>query len=299
MIALLLISGSVIPQEKIMSIEHPPIDEQSALIKSPSYKNVYWVANDSGDGPRIFPLDKKGEVIIPNFMRNHYSKKNAEPYPGIEILGAINLDWESMATLGDTIIIGDVGNNGNARRDLGVYMVLEPNPHETPKTRALSWHPLHYEDQNKFPPEEWEFDCEAIFTFQGKLYFLSKHRADGNINKPHPSTNLYVMNTRHTSSSNVLKKVGSRDDLGGWVTAADIAPDESGLVFIALNPLTATIWYFPRPKKGDNFLSQRPRHFTLANALQAEAVCFKDQETIIVTNEQRGWFEIPLSKFNK
>lgn len=283
-------------QEKILTIDHPPIDEQSSIVKSKTYKNVYWLSNDSGDDPVIFPVDEKGKIIVPKFLKRQFEKK---PYPGITLLEASNHDWESMALLGDTLVIGDVGNNANVRRDLGIYLVPEPNPHEVYQMRPLYWYPVHYPEQRKYPPNDWNFDCESIFTFQGKIYMLTKHRADQNINKPHPSTNLYRLDTRSTTKSNALVKVGSRDNLGGWVTDADIAPDESGLVFIALNPLAATIWYFPRPKKGDDFLSEKPLHFNLVKADQAEGVCFKDNKTIIVTNEQRDWFEIPLSKFSK
>lgn len=283
-------------QEKLLEVKHPPINEQSSIVKSNSYENLYWVTNDSDDETVIFPLNSEGKIIIPGWLQKRYKKT---PYPGINLLGAINNDWESMAAIKDTLIIADMGNNGNARRDLGIYFVLEPNPFSVYQTRALNWYPVHYEDQKNFPASEWTFDCEAIFSFEGKVYFLTKHRSEQNIYKPHPSTHLYRMDTRSVHRSNALKKIGSLDNLGGWVTGADMAPDESGLVLLAQNPLATSIWYFPRPKKGDDFLSEPPKRYNLVKADQAEAVCFKNNKTIIVTNEQREWFEIPLSKFRK
>jgi len=97
----------------------------------------------------------------------------------------------------------------------------------------------------------------------------------------------------------VLKLINRKDDLGGWVTDASMAQDESAMVLIAQNPLATIIWYFPKPKRGDDFLAQTPRSYSLVKADQAEGVCFKDPQTIIVTNEQREWFEIPLSAFSK
>lgn len=287
-------------QHKIAKVKHPDLDEQSSIVRSKTYPDVYWVTNDSDKKPYLFPLSENAEIIIPDWLKKRYSKKSKRPYPGIHLDGSILYDWESLAVLNDTIVIGDVGNNGNARRDLGIYLVPEPNPYTTPRARPLVWLPIRYEDQESFPPSgEWEYDCEAIFTFQGKVYFLTKHRADRHISKPAPSTKLYRMDTRSTSSSNILKLVNKMDNLGGWVTGADIAPDESGLVFIAQNPFATTIWYFPRPEKGDDFLSETPKRFNLIKADQAEAVCFKDSKTLIVTNEQRDWFEVPLSKFSK
>lgn len=297
--SIILVTSALLGQNKSCLVKHPPIDEQSSIVKSQTYKDVYWVANDSGDDPVIFPLNGKGEIIIPEFLKNRYAPGTDRYYPGIEILGAVHHDWEAMAVLKDTLVIGDVGNNGNARRDLGIYLIPEPNPHTTPQTRPLIWYPLHYEDQTEFPPAEWEYDCEAIFTFKGKIYFLTKHRADQNINKPAPVTKLYRLDTRHTDKSNVLKLISRKEDMGGWVTDADIAPDGSAMVLLAQNPLAATIWYFPRPKTGDDFLSQTPRRFNLVKADQAEGLCFKDRKTLIVTNEQRDWFEIPLSALSK
>ena len=286
-------------QEKICEVKHKDIDEQSAIIKSQTYDNVYWVCNDSGNKPFVFPLTGQGEMIVPDFMKKRYSGEKINDYPGIKIKSASLLDWEALTVLGDTLVIADVGNNGNTRRDMGVYLIPEPNPRATYETRPLVWLPVRFEDQSNYPASEWEFDCEAIFTFQGKIYFLTKHRADRNIRKPAASTKLYCMDTRFTNKVNVLKLINRKDNLGGWVTDASMAQDESAMVMLAQNPLATMIWYFPRPKRGDDFLSQKPRTYSLVKADQAEGVCFKDPQTIIVSNEQREWYEIPLSAFSK
>jgi hypothetical protein len=285
---------SVMGQGVMAKLAHEPINEQSSLVKSETYPGVFWVTNDSGDGPYIYPLNEKGEIIIPGYLQKRYSKPG-KTYPGIEIIGAVHHDWESMTTLGDTLVIADVGNNGNARRDLGVYLIPEPNPYAVDKSRPLVWLPVHFEDQREYPPQEWSYDCEAVFTFKGKLYFLTKDRSDRHISKPSPTTQLYRMDTRHSDRSNALKKIGAADDLGGWVTGADMAPDGSGLVFIALNYLTTTIWYYPTPTDGDRFLDTKPQYYILKKASQTEGVCFMDSKTLIVSNEQRDWIKVPLS----
>ncbi|MBT4033449.1 MAG: hypothetical protein HOB84_01510 [Candidatus Marinimicrobia bacterium] len=286
-------------QDKICEVKHKDIDEQSAIIKSQTYDNVYWLCNDSGDKPFVFPVTEQGKMIVPDFMKKRYIGDKIDDYPGIKIKNASLIDWEAMSVLNDTLVIGDVGNNGNTRRDMGVYIIPEPNPRATYETRPLLWLPVRYEDQSKYPADEWEFDCESMFTFKGKIYFLTKHRADRHIRKPAPGTKLYRMDTRFTNKVNVLKLVNRKDDLGGWVTDASMAQDESAMVLIAQNPLVTIIWYFPKPKRGDDFLAQTPRSYSLRKADQAEGVCFKDPQTIIVTNEQREWFEIPLSAFSK
>ncbi|NQV16490.1 hypothetical protein HQ531_13595 [bacterium] len=299
LLSVLLLAQILPGQTRICIVDHPPINEQSAIVKSRTYADVYWVSNDSDTEPYLFPLNSVGKIIIPDWMQSRYSEQSDDIYPGVHISGAILYDWESIAVLNDTLIVADVGNNGNARRDLGIYLIPEPNPHNTPRTRPLAWYPVCYEDQDKFPPDEWEYDCEAIFTFEGQIYFLTKNRADKHIMKPAPSTKLYRMDTRHTTQVNVLKFISRKESLGGWVTDADIAPDGSAMVLLAQNPLACTIWYFPRPAQGDDFLSESPKIFNLLKANQAEGICFKDSEKLIVTNEEREWFEVSLSKFSQ
>jgi len=295
----LTLISSLHAQDVLCKVKHKDIDEQSAIVKSQTYDNVFWVCNDSGNEPYLFPLTEKGKMIVPDWMKKRYTGKKIHNYPGVKIHNASMLDWEALALLGDTLVIADVGNNGNTRRDMGVYLLPEPNPRATYETRPLVWLPVRFEDQNNYPADVWEFDCEAIFTFQGKIYFLTKHRADRQIRKPAHATKLYRMDTRHTDQVNVLKLINRKEELGGWVTDANMAPDGSAMVLLAQNFLGTKVWYFPTPDEGDDFLAQTPLTCTLPDANQAEGVSFVDPQTIIVTNEQREWFEIPLSAFRK
>jgi len=299
-LAIILVSGCATilsAQQPILRVDHRAVTEQSAIIKSSSYEDLFWVCSDSDGEAYLFPLTATGQMIVPDWQRKRYAGEKIHDYPGVRITTAHLNDWEALTVLRDTLVIADVGNNGNARRDLGIYLVPEPNPRAVYETRPLAWYPVRYEDQKNYPAEEWEFDCEAIFAYKGKLYFLTKHRSDRHIIRPAPSTKLYRMDTRHTNRSNILKFISRKDDLGGWVTDASMAQDGSAMVLLAQNPLATMIWYFPSPKRGDDFLAQPPRTYTLAKAGQAEGVCFKDSKTLIVTNEQGDWFEIPLSAF--
>ena len=294
---LICVASLALGQEKFATVTHGPIDEQSCIVKSPTYDDVFWVTNDSGDKPTIFALNGQGEIIIPDYLQKRYAGSKSSEYPGLKIKGAVLIDWESLTLLGDTLVITDMGNNGNARRDLGIYLLPEPNPHATDVARPLVYYPVHYEDQHAYPPEDWAYDCEAVFTYNHTLYFLTKHRSDRHISKPSPATKLYRMDTRYTDRSNALKLIGRADNLGGWVTAADMAPDGSGVVFLAQNFISTMIWFYPTPKSGDNFLASQPRAYNLLKADQAEGVCFKDTRTLIITNEQRDWFQVSLSEF--
>ena len=76
-------------------------------------------------------------MIIPDWLRSRYHGESAdpekEPWPGLPMLQASNVDWEDIAIADGRLYIG---NNGNARRDLGVYVVNEPNPRAIHSTKT-------------------------------------------------------------------------------------------------------------------------------------------------------------------
>ncbi|MBD3266940.1 hypothetical protein GF373_09745, partial [bacterium] len=62
--------------------------EPSGLVKSRLWKDVYWSQNDSGDIPRIFPVNRNGDV---------YESSRYGGFDGCRIQDAVNVDWEDMA----------------------------------------------------------------------------------------------------------------------------------------------------------------------------------------------------------
>lgn len=282
-------------------VSHEPLTEISGIVKSRRYPGVYWVHNDSGDVPRLFAVRAAdGSALLPPWMAGEYyvggKVEGKKEYPGVQIDLAANFDWEDIAIDGDTLYIADTGNNGNARRDLGVYVLTEPNPLATGRSRVLKWLPVAYPDQTEFPGQtRWNFDCEAVFALKGKLYFLTKHRAGGKIDTPATGSNLYRLDTAHTDQVNLLTKVDSHPDLGGWVTAADVSPDGKTLAVLCQWPVQS-VWLF-EAKSGDRFLSGSARRLVFTGAKQCEAICFDGADSLIVTNEQRDLFRLSLRDF--
>jgi hypothetical protein len=131
-----------------------PAKEHSGIVKSRNWPNTYWMHNDSGDEPRIYPVTRNGEVV----------KSEREPEtPGVMIAGAINVDWEDI-TVDDRgrVIVADVGNNRNDRRDLVLYIIPEPAP-QAERTTFMKRIFFRYPEQEEFPAPENDFnyDCES------------------------------------------------------------------------------------------------------------------------------------------
>ena len=284
------------PFRKVGTVAHPPINEMSGLARSRTYEDVWWVHNDSGDSARIFALDGEGKVIIPPYLRDRYTEGPAvegkEEWPGVEVLLSANQDWEDIALGDGRLYIADVGNNGNARRDLGVYVLNEPNPRAVQKSRVLKHLPVRYPDQGAFPGREWHYDCEAVFFSEGRLYFLTKHRVTGEVDQGKRGTKLYRLDTEHTDRVNVLTYVEGREDLA-LPTAADLSPDGKRLAVLT----ALALWVFEKPAGGDLWLSGKARRVMLPReeTRQAEGVTWDDDTLVRLSNEQGDLFVVALS----
>lgn len=209
----------------------PALNEQSGLLKSARYPGVFWAHNDSGDEARIFAFTFDGQPVG--------APKN-KPYEGIRISGATNFDWEDITGDGDNLYISDLGNNGNARRDLAIYVVPEPNPVEIRNSSYLKRIPVAYEDQKEFPPnKDFQWDCEAIFWRRGKLFAITKHRIGRAL--PGTSAAIYELRSQDANRVNPLRRIASITGLPGWVTSAAVSPDGTKLAVLCDRPQKAVL----------------------------------------------------------
>ena len=264
--------------EPIGSLAHPALAEVSGIVKS-ERGDFYWVHNDSGDDARLFALDPHGIPIKPPFIDGPVAD-----WGGHVVDNAWHQDWEDIALADGMLYVADVGNNGNARRDLGVYVVAEPDPRAVAKMRAHTFLPIRYPDQRRFPAEQWHFDCEAVFVVDGRLHFITKHRQSGRLRDWEPGAKLYRLDTDHVDQGNVLTLVGRHDDVT-VVTAADLSPDGSRLAvatYIAL-------WIFDRPASGDDWFSGPAWKLDLDPEVtkQLEAIAWETPTTLLLVNENR------------
>ena len=186
-------------------------------------------------------------------------------------------------------------NNGNARRDLGVYAVNEPDPRSVAAMRALKFIPIRYPDQRRFPAEQWHFDCEAVFAADGKLYFLTKHRRPGEHASWEAGVKLYRLDTQHVDRENVLTLVGRREDVV-LATGADLSPDGTRLAVATYSAL----WIFDRPEAGDNWLAGDASRLDLKRGMakQLEAITWDDGATLRLINEQGDVMRARVSEFS-
>lgn len=256
------------------------ISESSGIVKSRQYENVFWTLNDSGDSARIFAITLDGDGI-----QTDWAIEREHPYQGIEVGEATNIDWEDIAIDDQgNLIIAACGNNNNSRRDLSVYVVSEPDPKLVYKTRIQRRIDFHFPDQTRFPdPKNKNFDCESMFFANGKLYFVSKNRSSG-------PAKLYRMDAKEIGTSNALTLVGTHE-LRGQATGADTTPDGKRLAVLTY----AGCWVFDAPEGSDDYFSGKA-YFKPFSAKQCEAICWLDEKTLLITNEQGDMYQLAVAE---
>ena len=134
----------------------------------------------------------------------------------------------------------------------------------------------------EFPPKRRIYDCEAIFWAQEELFVLTKSLGD-------TATRLYCFESLRADEINHPKLVGEFD-IGPRVTGADATPDGKRLAVLT----TSSVWVFERPENSRNYLEGIATTLRIS-AGQCEAICWDDQETLIIANEDRALFEVKVA----
>lgn len=237
------------------------LSEVSGIQMAPGNTAVYAI-EDSGNGSflRIIGLDgkEKEEVLV-----------NAE-----------NIDWEDLASDRDgNLYLGDFGNNDNKRKDLCIYKI---NPTATSTEPQPPFKiSFYYPEQTEFPPKKKEllYDCEAFFELNGFFYLFTKNRSKG-----FDGTMLIykVPNKEGNHAAQLLGKYKTGDDYNtSAITGADLSPD--GSTFVLLSHSRVLLF---EDFKGDDFLNGKVSQLELNHYSQKEAVCFKDNNTLLIADEK-------------
>jgi len=256
-----------------------PGNEVSGIVRSHRDPSVFWTLNDSGDEPRVYPIRVDGTLVR--------SERYPET-PGTLIGGAINCDWEDVALdASGRLIIADLGNNTNARADLSIYFVEEPEPTEG-RASTTSKILVRYPEQKgrPAPRDDFNYDAEAVFTVGDELFILTKHRSD-------TFTAMYRVDRRELGVVNDLTLL-DRFDVGGKVTGADASPDGLKLAVLTYS----RIWLFERTTTSESFFAGRVsgRDYRMEHGeSDSESICFENDRSLLVADEARGeLYRVPL-----
>lgn len=248
-------------------LEHPALQECSGIVASRKHPGAFWVHNDSGHPAQLFAVDATGRHL-------------AGP---IEVVGAVNVDWEDIAMdSAGRLILADVGNNFSIRSDLRVYVLPEPALEAQTVTVESSFR-LAYSDQIQFPSPVREYDCESVFAAGESLFFFTKDRRSG-------FTRLYEAEGPGFGRDCFLVPVAEAD-IHGPATAADISPDGRRVALLSLRGL----WLFEFSGEPRQLFGGAVRYLPIRMG-QAEAVAFDGPDAVLIVNEGRNLYRVPVAE---
>ncbi|WP_235337455.1 hypothetical protein [Pontibacter korlensis] len=225
------------------------VDESSGIVAIAT--GVYLTHNDSRNKPYLYKQTAAGKTL--QTIRLNLS----------------NVDWEDITKDDEgNLYIADTGNNKNNRQDLAIYKVSLANPEQVKAIR------FSYEDQKEFPPKEEErnFDSEALFWDNDKLYLVSKDRGRGETAK------LYQLPDEPGSYEAQL--IGSTK-LETKVTAADISPDGKTVVLLGEEELHL----FRNYNSVEEFYEGDYEKRDIEGTGKTEAVAFEEEDVLVITSE--------------
>ena len=222
-----------------------------------------WAIEDNGNKDVLFQINLQGKVV----------KK-------LKIENAKNKDWEDLTIAKDgALYIGDFGNNSNERKDLVIYRISRDQlGKKTPKAKKIKF---SYPQQKDFPPKKSKllFDAEGFFHWNGYLYLFTKNRS-----RPYSGkTLLYRVPDKEGEYNATL--IGefilctNKDNCS--VTGADISEDGKTIALIGYGFVYLLsefdLYHFSTPKVTT---------IDLRYPTQIESVCFLDENTLLIADEQ-------------
>ena len=224
--------------------------------------DMIWMINDGGNPHRLYGVTRKGKI-----------RKEI-------IINAKNEDWEDLTSDDEgNLYIGDFGNNSNKRKDLTILKIKQT---ELQKEEDIDVERIrfYFPDQKKFPPKKKQryFDTESFIFLNGYLYLFTRSRVSDNYGK----TSLYKIPAKEGNhAAEYISSFTFCNLLTCSITSAAISNDQKRIVLLSSD----TVLLFT-DFKGDDFFSGKVTQIPLDHLSQKEGVCFKNDNTLYITDEK-------------
>jgi len=247
---------------KIAELANRRIRESSGLACSRRHEGVFWTHNDSGDRPRIYALNRKGEHLAT-----------------VGITAAAARDWEDMASfqLGGKayLLLADVGDNSRRRSRVSLYIVAEPTV-GTKARPAVGTAAARMKIDLTY--DDGPHDCEAVAVDPGrrKIYLVSKVMG---------ACKVYELPLPKRSPAKPVKAKAIATLSVPFVTGMDISPDGRRMIVVTYGPA----YEFTR-RHGETWadaLKRRGRAIVVPRRRQGESICYgPDGRSLYLTSEK-------------
>jgi hypothetical protein len=235
-------------------IDAPAATELSGMVLSRSRKSVLWTHNDSGDSARLLAVSPFGKLIA-----------------DVSVSGASATDWEDIAAAGNTLYVGDIGDNTASRPQVTVYRVEEPSADQT-TTAAAQALGLRYPDH--------PHDAEALMVdpSTGALVIVTKNFGG--------TARVYTADHPVAGATATLRLAG-RVNLGAGeaVTGADVSAN--GRTVAVRTYTSVYLWRRRGTEPVASTLKRKPCR------VHADMLVEGQGEAIALTADGRAFYTVP------
>lgn len=219
---------------------------EASAIETLTNSNLLWTIEDSGNKNNIYGINLKGKII-----------------KDIDISNASNIDWEDLTSdKQGNLYIGDFGNNSKNRDDFTIYKVSNLNADKVNAQR------INFTLPKKVKPK----DFEAFFLWDDFFYLFSKENKSSMLFK--------VPNKIGLHTATLIKKF-NLDGRNHRITSAAISENGNTVVLLNHNKLWKITDF-----KDDNFLDGKIQELKFDHNSQKEGICFKNSNTVYITDER-------------
>lgn len=181
----------------VLTIHDARISESSGLVRSARHPTLLWTHNDGGSTAEIYGINSKGRTVAQITLRG------IDPYDP----EAISRGKDSKGR--PAIFLGDIGDNGERRRNVSVFRVTEPKSLGR-RTIRPTWFRFKYEDG--------PHDAEALLIDprNGRLWIATKSLSTGG---------LYVAPRKLVTESHGINRLRRVADVPPLTTDATFLPN--------------------------------------------------------------------------
>ena len=255
-------------------IETSEITESSGLSAS-ECQDVLWTHNDAGNAAFIFGMDMIGR---------HLGTWRVE--------GARSVDWESIATYKDGngkcfVLIGDIGDNDENRRELQIYRIPEPTI-TTEGARSSAAAPLvtAAAEVLKYTYADGTNNAETLLvhphTFD--IYVVTKEKSGpAGVHRIKP-----VFNAGEVQKTERVAEVAVPSSPNGLITGGSLSPDGTRLMLCDVKGGYEFV-LADAAANPDDIWRQKPTPVNVGNRQQGEGVSYgRDGMTLYASSEKRN-----------
>jgi len=219
--------------------------------------DLIWMVNDSGNRSEVFGVNQDGEIqrVVKVMAKNH--------------------DWEDLTSdEKGNLYIGDFGNN-NRKRKKGSILKIENQELLYQDEVAVS--KISFEYPKLEGQKKASFDAEAFFYHQNYFYIFTKSRQKKKLGR----TLLFkVPNVEGKHVAEFISEYSFCNHVDCRITAADISEDGKKVVLLNHQAVFVLTNF-----EEDDFYASELVEIPLEHASQKEGVCFKDSNTLFITDE--------------